>query len=130
MAQSKTAKASMVKEASKEKFVWTPESAIREIRKNRQAKLFVCNMELVDLLLAAYDGNEAALFIAREGQKQSNERLDAVSTEMIEWRRKYHELWDIMQQAASVKLKEEVFGNNGKPVEQLQLATPGSGTPE
>lgn len=52
---SKTAKASMVQTVSKAKVEWTPENAIPEIRRSREAKLFVGNMELVDVLLAEYD---------------------------------------------------------------------------
>lgn len=52
---SKTAKASAVKGEAKAKFVWTSETAIPEIRRSREAKLFVGNMELIDLLLGEYD---------------------------------------------------------------------------
>lgn len=52
---SKTAKASMVQTVVKAKAAWTPETAIPEIRRNREAKLFVGNMELLDVLLAEYD---------------------------------------------------------------------------
>lgn len=52
---SKTAKASIVKADTKAKFVWTPENAIPEIRRSREASLFIGNMELVDVLLGEYD---------------------------------------------------------------------------
>ena len=52
---SKTARASVVQTAPKAKLIWTPDNAIPEIRRSREAKLFVGNMELVDVLLGEYD---------------------------------------------------------------------------
>ena len=58
MAESKTARASMragfVKEAKKDPFD-TPEKKITELRKQREAGLFVVRMDFVDALLEAYD---------------------------------------------------------------------------
>lgn len=58
MAESKTARASMragfVKEAKQDPFD-TNEKKIAELRKQRDAKLFVNRMDFVDALLAEYD---------------------------------------------------------------------------
>ena len=54
MPVSKTAKASMGKQY-KEVHVETTEQAIRAIRINREAGLFIGDMSRVDKLLAAYD---------------------------------------------------------------------------
>jgi len=51
---SKTARASLGK-VSKEVHVETTEEAIRAIRVNREASLFIGDMSRVDKLLAAYD---------------------------------------------------------------------------
>ncbi len=50
-------------QAPKEQVILTQEQAIKEIRNLRAGKLFVCNMEYVDHLLAAYDAllNQIAL---------------------------------------------------------------------
>lgn len=57
---SKTARASMGKQY-KEVHVETTEQAIRAIRINREAGLFIGDMSRVDKLLAAYDEAVAAL---------------------------------------------------------------------
>lgn len=58
MAESKTARASMragmVGQVKKDPFD-TPEKKIAELRKQREAKLFVNRMDFVDALLELYD---------------------------------------------------------------------------
>jgi hypothetical protein len=64
---SKTARASQIRETPKEVRVETTEEAIRQIRIDREAKLFVTRMDRIDKLLGAFE--EADL-----------ERIDVSST--------------------------------------------------
>jgi hypothetical protein len=61
---SKTARASLGK-VVKEVHVETTEEAIKAIRSNREAKLFVGDMSRVDKLLAAYDALRTEAAFAR-----------------------------------------------------------------
>lgn len=63
---SKTARASMGKVVKEKKAEESVKEAIRQIRIDRQAGLFIVRMDRVDKLLAAYDELEADARLASE----------------------------------------------------------------
>lgn len=79
---SKTAKASAVRAETKAKFVWTPENAIPEIRRSREAKLFVGNMELIDVLLGEYDRLQGAVLADINTKAQYSQRIETLQEDL------------------------------------------------
>jgi hypothetical protein len=107
--QSKTAKASIVRETPRQKYIWTTEKAIQEIRNSRAARLFIGNMELVDLLLAAYDQNETERILAQERAADLAVRLDAVSAELIQEKRELRKVRELLSEASKT-LENQTVG--------------------
>lgn len=84
---SKTARAAaaaVAKSEKKAKAEVTPAEAIRLIRIERSAKLFVVNMYLIDLLLAEYDTALTALAESRLQIIKMKMQSDSIPDQMFE----------------------------------------------
>lgn len=87
MAESKTARASMragaVMAVKADPFD-TPEKKIRELRKQREAGLFVNRMDFVDALLESYDGLKSAYEQTKQELEDANQALSSAVEEQKE----------------------------------------------
>lgn len=99
MADSKTARASAVK-VLKEIHVETIDEAIKAIRDNRAASLFIGDMSRVDKLLQAYDAALVSIVALNQGAAAQAEKLQAQEKAYVE---------HTEQLAASAKQIEGLF---------------------
>lgn len=92
------------KKASKATKVWSAEEAINEVRQLRAGKLFVTNMELVDLLLADDDNLVGQLKENLNVQAAQAEEITSLRADNEKFVARNNELMDVI-----LKLKHDQF---------------------
>jgi hypothetical protein len=81
---SKTARASMGKVEKKEVVVESLEESIRQIRIDREAKLFVVRMDRIDNLLAAFDREREAVKMLAESTSGLLKRAEIAEAALLQ----------------------------------------------